>query len=133
MTPSILSAPTTAFYEYDDLGRMTSRLATPAAGSDVEAPTAAESFDYDAMSNLISASNDDAVVTRKYASTVNLLEDSILFDGDATAQDVGLGAQEEPREMRCRVGHGRVDGDEAEVAVEGHAPTVVPRAGEPFA
>jgi RHS repeat-associated protein len=71
-------------YAYDDLGQMISRTVTSVTETHIEVPAAAELFAYDAMGNVVSAENDHALVTREFASTGSLLEDSVLFDGDVT-------------------------------------------------
>lgn len=63
---------------FDKLGRLTGRSVTPATGF---ASPGAESFSYDALSRLISATDSDSAVTVEYDSLGNVQEETLQVDG----------------------------------------------------
>ena len=70
---------TVSSYGYDDLNRMTSRSVVPA--EDVTAPMSAETYQYDALSNLVHAENDHAIVNRTFDSFGGILNETTTFKG----------------------------------------------------
>ena len=69
------SVATTA---YDLLNRPSFRSITPGKGVSVD--TTAEAFQYDGLSRLIRAEDDDSIVLRAYDSLANVLEETLTID-----------------------------------------------------
>jgi RHS repeat-associated protein len=70
---------TTVTYTYDLLNRVTAKSITPGAG--VAGDTTSETFTYDGMGHLLTATNDLSSVTRTYDSLGNVLTDTQAAPG----------------------------------------------------
>lgn len=72
---------TVVTYNYDANHRVTSKTIAPGAGVSTE--TTSENFAYDGLSRLISASDNDSLVTFKYDSLSNVIEESLSINSGA--------------------------------------------------
>ncbi len=73
---------------YDGLDRLISRSIAPGAG--VSNETTFEAYEYDGMSRVVRAEDDDSVVQRHYDSLGNVIEESLAIDGGPPLLTTGV-------------------------------------------
>jgi len=87
-------------YTYDDLNRLITKTVRPGAG--VSNDTTFEDYQYDSLSRLIYAEDDDSVVTFSYDSVSNVTEETLNGENTACSYD-GLG-----NKLSCTYPGGRI-------------------------
>jgi RHS repeat-associated protein len=93
---------------YDRLNRLTARAITPGAGvAGIPLGATQESYDYDGLSRVVRAQDDDSLVVRRYDSLSNLILDQQTLNG-SPAQTVTSSHDGQGNQVVCNYPGGRV-------------------------